>query len=106
MKDEQIEKIRRSVETADHISREKKAELLRLISNLRPAIARASRTHDEHATKVARLVEASAHGATQKEPIEKLLSELKEAVEKFEGAHPELVAAVAEYSAFLSAIGI
>ena len=40
MKDEQIEKIRSAVESADHIPADKKAELLRLLSRLKPAIAK------------------------------------------------------------------
>jgi Domain of unknown function (DUF4404) len=106
MKDDQIEKIKSAVQSADHISPEKKAELLRLISNLRPVIAKASRTHDEHVAKIARLVEASAHDAARKKPTNNLLNELEHSVEKFEASHPELVAAVTEYTAFLSALGI
>ena len=83
MKDKQIEKIRSAVQSADHISPEKKAELLRFISNLKPVIAKASRTHDEHAAKIARLVEASAHEAARKKPTKNLLNELEQSVEKF-----------------------
>ncbi len=110
MKDEQIEKIRSAVESADHIPADKKAELLRLLSRLKPAIAKASQTHKDHAEKIVRLVEASAHEAThgEKKPdaIRKLVRELKQSVEKFEASHPDLVAAVTEYSAMLSALGI
>jgi len=106
MKDEQIEKIKSAVQSADHILPEKKAELLRLISNLRPVIVKASQTHDEHAAKIAQLVEASAHEAARKKPTKNLLNELEQSVEKFEASHPELVALVTEYTAFLSAVGI
>jgi prefoldin subunit 5 len=108
MKDDQIEKIKAAVESADHISANKKAELLRLLSKLKPAIAKASQTHGDHAEKIGRLVEASAHEAARKKPesSKKFLGELEQAVEKFEGSHPELVAAVTEYTTFLSAVGI
>lgn len=108
MTDEGLEKTKSAVESADHIPADKKAELLRLLSKLKPAIAKASQTRQDHAEKVARLLEASAQKATRKEPdsLKKLLIELEESVGKFEASHPELVALVTEYSAFLSALGI
>jgi prefoldin subunit 5 len=110
MRDEQIEKIRSAVEAAEHVPADKKAELLGLLSKLKPAITKASQTHQDHAKSVARLVEASAHEATRAEQkpesIRKLLRELEQSVEKFEASHPELVALVTEYTAFLSALGI
>jgi len=110
MKDEQIEKIQAAVESAEHIPDDKKTELLGLLSKLKPEIAKASETHQDHAENVARLVEASAHEATRAErkpeSIRNLLHELKQSVENFEASHPQLVALVTEYSAFLSALGI
>ena len=89
---------------------DKKTELLGLLSNLKPAIAKASETHQEHAENIARLVEASAHEAARAErkpeSIKNLLRELKHSVENFEAADPQLVALVTEYTAFLSALGI
>ena len=110
MKDEQIEKIQAAVESAEHIPDDKKTELLGLLSKLKPEIAKASETHQDHAENVARLVEASAHEATRAErkpeSIRNLLHELKQSVENFEASHPQLVALVTEYSACLSALGI
>jgi len=108
MKDEQIEKIRSAVESAGHIPVKKKAELLRLVSKLKPVIAKVSQTHQERTGNVARLIEASAHEATKKNPgaLKKLLHELEQSVEKFEASHPELVEWVTEYSMVLSGFGI
>jgi ferritin-like metal-binding protein YciE len=108
MKDEEIERIRSAVESADHIPAEKKTELLRLLSKLKPTIAKASETHQDQAEKIGRLVEASTHEATKRKPdaVKKLVRELEQVVEKFEASHPELVASVTEYSALLSALGI
>jgi hypothetical protein len=110
MIDERIEKTKSAVESAENIPAGKKAELLRLVSKLEPAIAKVSKTHQEHAQSIARLVEASAHEATRtkKKPnlLKLLLLELKQSVEKFEASHPELVALVTEYTAFLAAVGI
>src|SRR6266849_2778904 len=110
MTDESIEKIKSAIGSAENIPTDKKAELLRLLSKLRPAIAKVSETHHEHAQSIAHLVEASAHEATRtkRKPrlIKILLLELKQSVENFEASHPELVALVTEYTAFLAAVGI
>jgi prefoldin subunit 5 len=110
MTDERIEKIKSAVESAENIPANKKAELLRLLSKLQPAIAKVSKTHHKHAQSIARLVEASTHEVTRtkKKPqlTKTLLRELKQSMEKFEASHPELVALVTEYSAFLAAVGI
>lgn len=110
MRDDQIEKIQAAVESAENIPADKKAQLLGLLSKLQPAIAKVSETHHEDAKSIAHLVEASAHEATRAEQkpesIRKLLGELEQSVGNFEASHPELVALVAEYTAFLSAVGI
>ena len=110
MNDEQIEKTRSAIESADHIPAEKKAELLGLISKIKPAIAKASQTHAEHAQRIAKLIHASAQAAARKDQspgqFKKLLQELKQSAEKFEASHPDLVAFVTEYTGFLSALGI
>jgi len=110
MTDEHIEKTKSAIESAGNIPPDKKAELLDLLSNLRPAIAKLSEAHHDHAQSIARLVEASAQetiGAQKKpELIKKLLHELKQSAESFEGSHPELVAFATKYTALLSALGI
>jgi prefoldin subunit 5 len=110
MTDEHIEKIKSAVEFAENIPADKKAELSRLLSKLQPAIAKVSETHHEHAQSIARLVEASVHEATRTKKkrnlLKILLLELKQSVENFEASHPELVALVTEYTAFLAAVGI
>jgi len=110
MNDERLERTKSTVEAAGHIPADKKTELLGLLSKLKPAIAKASETHQDHAENIARLVAASAHEATRAErkpeSIGNLLRELKHSVENFEASHPQLVALVTEYTAFLSALGI
>ncbi len=96
MTDERIEKTKSAVESAGNIPADKKAELLGLLSKLKPAIAKVSQTHQEDAQSIARLVEASAQETirAQKKPerIKRLSHELKQSVETFEASHPELVA--------------
>jgi prefoldin subunit 5 len=110
MTDERIEKIKSAVESADHIPSEKKAELLELLTNLKPAIAKVAETHPEDAQSIGQSVEASAHAAAREnkrpERVEGAVRELKESVEKFEASHPDLAAFVNRYSTILSALGI
>lgn len=107
MTDERIQKIKSAVEAADHLSPEKKSELLAVLTKLKPAIAEVAETHEEEAERISRFVEASAHEvASKKEPPENQgLHGLKQTVEKFEASHPKLTAFVTEYSAVLSGLG-
>ena len=110
MTEERIQKIRAAVEAADHISPEKKAEVLAVLAKLKPAIARISQTHQEDAQSISQFIEASAQEAAKKEKhpegLERILRKLKQSVEKFEASHPDLTAFVTEYSALLSSYGI
>ena len=110
MTDEHIEKTKSAIKSAENIPADRKAELLDLLSKLKPEIAKVSQTHHEDARSIARLVEASAQETirAQKKPdlIKRLSRELRQSVEKFEASHPQLVAFVTEYSGFLSAMGI
>ena len=110
MTDEHIETTKSTIESAGNIPADRKAELLDLLSKLKPAIAKVSQTHHEDARSIARLVEASAREATRAErkpeSIRNLLGKLKYSVENFEASHPQLSAFVSEYSALLSALGI
>src|SRR6478672_3284883 len=109
MTDEHIEKTKSAIESAENIPADRKAELLDLLSKLKPAIAKVSKTHHEDARSIARLVEASANETIrpEKKPehTNRLLHELKQSVDNFETSHPELTAFVTKYSAVLSALG-
>ena len=110
MTDEHIEKTKSAIEAAENIPADRKAELLDLLSKLKPAIAKVSETHHEDAQSIARLLEASAHETirAEKKPEQRkrLLHELKESVERFEASHPQFAAFVTQYSTLLSALGI
>jgi|SRR5215831_11303468 len=108
MTDEHIEKTKSAIESAENIPADRKAELLDLLSKLKPAIAKVSETHHEDARSIARLVEASTQETirTEKKPEQHLLHELKESVERFEVSHPQFAAFVNQYSTLLSALGI
>ncbi len=110
MTDERIEKTKSAIESAGNIPADRKAELLDLLSKLKPAIAKVSQTHHEDARSIARLVEASAQetirAQTKPELNKRLLHELKQSVENFEASHPQLAAFVTQYSTVLSALGV
>ena len=110
MTDEHIEKTKSAIESAENIPADRKAELLDLLSKLKPAIAKVSETHHEDARSIARLVEASAQETirAQKKPEEskKFLDELKQSAQNVEATHPHLAAFVNQYSTLLSALGI
>ena len=110
MTDERIQRIKSAVESADHISPEKKAELLDVLAKLKKAIAEVAQTHEKDAQSISRFVEASAHEAARNEKhpqgLERVLRGLRQSVQKFEASHPELTAFVTEYSAVLSGLGI
>lgn len=110
MTDERIKKLQSAVESADHISPEKKGELLDVLAKLKPAIAEVAQTHEAEAERISQFVEASAHEVASKkeqpESVERVLNKLKQSVEKFEASHPQLTSFVSEYSAVLSGLGI
>ena len=110
MTDKHIEKTKSAIESAENIPADKKAELVDLLSKLKPAIAKVSETHHKDARSIARLVEASAQetirAQTKPELNKRLLHELKQSVENFEASHPQLAAFVTQYSTVLSALGI
>ena len=109
MTDDRIQKIKSAVEAADHISPEKKAELLAVIVKLKPAIEKVAQTHQEDAHSISQFIETSAHEAAKKkdpEGLESVLQKLRQSVAKFEASHPDLTAFVTEYSALLSSYGI
>src|SRR5215469_4800544 len=103
MTDERIQKIKSAVEAADHISPEKKTELLAVLAKLKPAIAEVAQTDEGEAEKISRFVEASAHEITgnkeRPESLERVLHKLRQSIEKFEASHPQVTAFVTEYSA-------
>ena len=73
MTDEHLEKSKLAIESAENIPANRKAELLDLLSKLKPAIAEVSETHYEDARTIAHLVEASAQETILPSPATGLL---------------------------------
>lgn len=109
MTDDRLDKIKAAIEAADHIPDKHKAELLGHLSKIKPVLGQVAQTHQDDARTVAKLVESSTEIATGKEKKPEVLTgtlhRLKQSVERFEASHPQLAAAVNEYSTMLSALG-
>src|SRR5256885_12150030 len=67
MTDEHIDKIKSTVEAADHISAEQKAELLDRLSKVKPAVSEVAQTSREGAESIATLVEGSTQEYSQRQ---------------------------------------
>jgi hypothetical protein len=108
--EERIQKSESALKSSDNVPADKKAELLGLLSKLKPAIAKVSETHREDAQSIAHFVEASTHEAirTKKRPelLQTVLLGLKQSVEGFEASHPELVIFANQFATVLAAMGL
>ena len=110
MIDDTIAKIESQLATSEHLSTERKAELLRLLEALKQEIAVLSRTDREGAQSIAKFAEVSTHEAfrTAQNPRLRELSVdgLRSSVEGFEQSHPRLVQVVNSISQTLANLGI
>ena len=110
MIDDTISKIEAELNSAANLSPERKAELLRLLAELKQEVAELSETDREGAQSIARFAEVSAYEATRTEQNPKLrelsVNGLKSSVEGFEESHPKLVQVVNSISQTLSNLGI
>jgi len=105
-----VRRIEEMVAGAPALSEEKKAQLLKLISELKSEITVLSETDAERALDIARKTHTSARHATQEESdghqISSALDDLKSTVDTFEVSHPGLVSTVNAFCNALADIGI
>ena len=103
-------KIKAKIENESSITKERKTELLGLLSTLESEIANLSKTHSEHAESIAGFIERSTHEATRREKKPELLkislAGLTESVTGFESSHPTLVADINSICTVLANMGI
>jgi hypothetical protein len=96
-------------ETQGRDPRQKEA-LIRLLSDLKPEMANASKTHDKPAQHMARLTDISAHQATRLHKNPHLLHLAMEGLSTSAAAcevfHPAFVSTVKTISKILSKMGI
>ena len=105
-----VVKIEETVAGAAALSDDKRAQLLRLISELKSEITKLSETDEDSAMEIAHKTHTSAHHATQKgsddHQFASALDDLKSAVDTFEVSHPGLVSTVNAFCNALADLGI
>ena len=101
--------IQSTIETAQNIPSDTKAELLKLVAGLKSEIEALSETHHEEASSISRFADASAHEASRahKNPqlAETALHGLRLSIQGFENSHPVLFEMVSRFATTLSNMG-
>ena len=107
---DRIDQIEAAVSGAQNLPAETRAELLKLLADLKAEVAPLTEAHGEDAQSIARFAEASVHEVTRSERKPALadaaLGGLTASVEGFEGSHPQLVSVVNRIAVVLSNMGI
>ena len=92
------------------LSPQQKEELLRLVSELKEAMAAFPTTPEAHAASRARVTDTAAAEPTQPDtfqhPLRSAMDDVSTSVEAFETSHPELVNTVNQISTLLANMGI
>jgi hypothetical protein len=110
MLDDTISKIEGRIRNAGDVDDTRRAELLKLLGELRGEIAALARTHQEQAQSIASFAEVSAQEATRetKNPaaLRHSIGGLESSVGEFEKTHPQLVGIVNRIASMLANMGI
>ncbi len=105
-----LEKIEKRLHESTTVQEKEKAELIKLVADLRSEIADLSRTHQEHAESITGFAELSSREATRSEKNPTLIGlsieGLAASVRGFEVSHPRLVSIVNNLCTMLSNLGI
>lgn len=105
-----IGEIEAKIHGSGSISEERKRELIQLLGTLKAEVGTLAQTHNEQASSIASLAQASAHAATSDdqnpETLELSLKTLRSSVDGFEKSHPRLVQIVNSISKTLADLGI
>jgi hypothetical protein len=110
MIDKTLARLSSAAEAIETANPRKKAELLRLLAELREELERLEVSHGEQAASVAHFADAAAREALRLQPSSKLrrlsIEGLSASVEDFERSHPALAQIVGEICRELAALGI
>ncbi|HEX4120195.1 MAG TPA: DUF4404 family protein [Verrucomicrobiae bacterium] len=110
MLDETISNIQTRIESAPALNDTHRAELLKLLGQLKTEVAQLSTTHHEDAESIASFAEVSAREATREsrnpQLMEHSIGGLESSVGGFEESHPQLVAVVNRIASMLANMGI
>jgi hypothetical protein len=110
MIDETIKRIEKTVASNETIGKERKDELLGLISNLKKEIGKIDKTNKEAAASIAHYTESSIQEAVKEkqdsELLEHSLKGLFLSVRRFEVSHPTLIGIINNIGQTLNNFGI
>jgi hypothetical protein len=105
-----ITKIEGRIRASGTMDDSHRAELLKLLGELRGEIATLSKTHQEQAESIASFAEVSAQEATREtrnpESLRHSIGGLESSVGEFEKTHPQLVGIVNRIATMLANMGI
>jgi hypothetical protein len=110
MMQDTISKIEGRIQNSTALGGDQRAELLKLLGELKTQIAALSKTHQEQAESIASFTEVSAREATRenKNPavLEHSIGGLQSSVGEFETSHPHLAEVVNRIASLLANMGI
>jgi hypothetical protein len=110
MLDDTIAKIEGRIQNSGAVNDTHRAELLKLLGQLRGEISALSETHEEQAQSITTFAAVSAQEATRAsvnpETLRHSIGGLESSVGEFEKTHPQLVGVVNRIAAMLSNMGI
>jgi hypothetical protein len=105
-----ISKIEGRIENSAALDDPHRAELLKLLGQLKTEIHELSKTHQEQAESIASFAEVSAREATREsrnpQTLEHSIGGLQSSVREFEGSHAQLAALVNRIATMLANMGI
>src|SRR5208282_3654510 len=105
-----ISKIEGRIHNSAALGGEHRAELLKLVGQLKTEITELSKTHQEQAESIASFTEVSAREATRESKNPQVLQHsiggLQSSVREFETSHPRLAGLVNRIASILANMGI
>lgn len=105
-----ISNIEGRIRNSGAVDESHRAELLKLLGQLRGEIAALSKTHQEQAESITSFAEVSAQEATRetknRETLRHSIGGLESSVGEFEKTHPQLVGIVNRIASMLANMGI
>jgi hypothetical protein len=105
-----ISKIEERLQDSTSLSESQRADLLKLLEQLRLEIRQLSKTHQEQAESIASFAEVSAREAMRQsrnpQLVEHSIGGLKSSVAEFETTHPHLAGVVNRLATMLANMGI
>lgn len=110
MLDDTISKIQAQIETSASIDPARRAQLVKLLAELKSHAATLPPSHAQHVENIANYTTLSTQHLTGTPPNQGALAQsverLEDSVRELEVTHPQLVAVVSRISTFLANMGI